>query len=70
MTFFRCYKSLGWRLAIWSLTAAVIPAALLAGDMRFLYHLPDLLVDICIPLMMPGGIFFLIMIGGPHGGGN
>ncbi len=38
--------------------------------MMFLYRLPDFVVDICIGVMMPGGFFFLVLIGGPHGGGN
>jgi hypothetical protein len=70
MNFLKGYNSAGWKVTLWSLAFAVIPAALLAGDMKFLYRLPDFVVDICIVVMMPGGFFFLVLIGGPHGGGD
>jgi hypothetical protein len=69
MKFFRWYASLGWRLVLWSVSAAVIPVAILAGGFS-LYPLSGFLLDTCIAGVMPGAVFCLYLIGGPHGGGN
>ena len=70
MSIFRWHKSSHRKLAVGSFAAALIPAALLAADTNFLFRLPELIVDICIALSMPGGFVFLILIGGSHVGGN
>jgi hypothetical protein len=52
------------RVQIWLALTSVLIAVLLGIGALKLYSLT------CFYLSLPGGIVFVILIGGPHGGGN